>query len=155
MVLERTQQDLLENHEHNMANDKKIQLLSECQDYHYKQSSNVSSLARYIIYAIIATIWLTINAESFLCINWWLRIALFAAFLYLLADIVHYFWDSVSYRREYFKFEKETSVDDNFPEHEKRMNKFSKRSFVWLCVKFSFLIVISVLFLLGMFFQLL
>ena len=107
----RTQQDLLENHEHNMANDKKIQLLSECQDYHYKQSSNVSSLARYIIYAIIATIWLTINAESFLCINWWLRIALFAAFLYLLADIVHYFWDSVSYRREYFKFEKEIGND--------------------------------------------
>ena len=138
-----------------MADDKKQQLLSECQDYHYKQSSNVSSLARYIIYAIIATIWLTINADSFFCINWYLRIALFAAFLYLLTDIVHYFWDSVSYRQEYFRFEKEVAVDKNFPEHENRMNRFSKRSFVWLCVKFSFLIVISALFLLGMVFQLL
>jgi predicted ferric reductase len=137
-----------------MNEDKKQKLLSECQDYHYKQSSNVSSLSRYIIYAIIATIWLIINSSGFDGINTLLKIALFASFIYLLLDILHYFIDAVRYKREYFQFDKETMSAKMFAEHEERMNKYSKRSGNWICCKFVCLIIISVGFLVGMCLQL-
>lgn len=137
-----------------MAEDRKQQLLDECQSYHYQQSSNVSSLARYIIYAIIATIWFLIDEEGLNSIHCVLKGTLFSAFIYLFVDIVHYFKDAVNYRKECSKLNKEISIGGEYLQHEKRMEVFSNRSFIYLCIKFGFLILIAISFVVGMFFQL-
>ena len=124
----------------------KKKLLEECQNYHYSQSSKASSLSRTIIYGIIGTCWILIYADNEFhepCIL--LEIALASSFIYLLLDLIHYFTDSCSYRKEYFRLNDDLTAD----RHEKYMDKVSKRSFYILIMKFGLAIVIAVIFIIG------
>ena len=134
-----------------MEQQKQEKLQSECQEYHYSQSSKVSNLSRNIIYGIIGTCWILIYADNRYhepCI--WLTITMALCFIYLLLDLIHYFSDACSYRNEYFKLNYNTSVD----RHETFMNTVSKRSFHLLIAKFTSIIVIAIIFIIGILTQL-
>lgn len=125
--------------------------LSECQNYHYSQSSKVSSLSRNIVYGIIGTCWVLIYADNLYhepCI--WIIITLGLGFVYLLLDLAHYFSDSCSYKKEYFELEQKKNTEV----HEEFMNKVAKRSFALLRVKFYFVLVIAVAFVIAIIIQL-
>jgi len=120
----------------------------ECEDFHYKQSSKVSTLARNIIYGIIGTIWVIVYSSSTKQVElpcMMLTICLMVCFLYLIFDVIHYFADAYSYRKESFRLE---NVDD-FDRHERYMDKISRRSFIIFCVKFGVTIILAILFIWG------
>lgn len=78
--------------------------LEECQNYHYNQSSKVSSLSRNIVFGIIGTSWVLIYANGSYkrpCLG--IIIALGLSFVYLLLDLTHYFSDSCSYKKRIFR----------------------------------------------------
>lgn len=129
--------------------------LKECQEYHYNQSSKVSSLARTIVYGIIGTLWILIYSDNIYrepCL--WIKIALGLSFAYLLLDLAHYFWDSCNYRNEYFRLEQERNRDGILHRHEEYMDRVSKRSFHILKAKFISVLIISAVFLIGILVQL-
>lgn len=120
----------------------------ECEQYHYAQSSKVSTLARNIIYGIVGTIWVIVYSSSENLVElpcMVLRVCLVTCFLYLLLDLVHYFCDAYSYRKESFQLE----TVDYLDQHEKYMDKISRRSFIILCIKFGGTIFIAFLFIVG------
>ncbi len=125
--------------------------LSECQNYHYSQSSNVSTIARNIVYAIIGTCWVLIYANGEYhdpCL--WIIGALILCFIHLMLDLVHYFGDACSYRQEYFKLNQDIDID----RHEEYMNRVSKRSFRFLKAKFICVSIILIIFVIGVICQL-
>lgn len=129
--------------------------LEECQGYHYSQSSKVSSLSRNIIYGIIGTGWVLIYADNQYhepCT--WLIIALGLSFVYLLLDLTHYFSDSCSYRREYFRLDQNKKTAGILYRHEEYMDGVSKRSFHLLIAKFVCVLMIAVIFVIGILRQL-
>ena len=130
-------------------------LKEECQDYHYSQSSKVSAISRNIVYGIIGTCWVLIYADNHYhkpCL--WIIITLCLCFVYLLLDLVHYFSDSCSYRNESFRLDRDKNKDGILYRHEEYMDCVSKRSFRFLILKFIFMLVIAVLFLIGILRQL-
>lgn len=125
--------------------------LKECQEYHYNQSSKVSSLSRNIVYGIIGTCWVLIYADNHYnkpCT--WLIIALGLSFAYLLLDLYHYFSDSRRYREEYFELEQKKNIVN----HEAYMNRVSKRSYHLLIAKFYSVLAIAVIFVIAIIRQL-
>lgn len=129
--------------------------LKECQEYHYSQSSNVSKLARTVVYGMIGTLWILIYSNNVYrepCL--WVKIALGLCFFYLLLDLGHYFWDACNYRNEYFRLEREQNREGILYRHEEYMNRVSIRSFRLLIVKFISVFVISAVFLIGVLVQL-
>ena len=129
--------------------------LKECQGYHYSQSSKVSSLSRNIVYGIIGTSWVLIYANgSYHQPCTWLIIALGLSFVYLLLDLTHYLSDSCSYRREYFRLDRDKKTEGILYRHEEYMDGVSKRSFHLLIAKFICVLVIAVIFVIGILRQL-
>lgn len=128
-------------------NTKDIQkLLDECQDFHYKQSSKFSTLARTLVFGIIGTIWiLSYSEQGFSPNNNWQIWTLIVGFVYLAVDVCHYFWDSCFYRNEYFKFGNEKEV----LKHDERMSERAKKSFKSVIAKLIILIIICILFFVG------
>ena len=121
-------------------------LLDECQDFHYKQSSNFSKLSRTLIFGVIGTIWVVAySKEGFSPSNDWLLWALIVAFLYLVVDICHYFFDACFYRNEYFEFEKEKNIS----RHDELMSGRARLSYYAICGKFIILCVVCLLFIVG------
>jgi hypothetical protein len=121
-------------------------LLDECQTFHYSQSSSFSKLARTLVFGIIGTIWvLAYSTEGFSPSNDWLLWALIVAFLYIVVDVCHYFFDACFYRGEYFQFDKEKDIS----EHDKRMDKRAHSSFYAICGKFIILCFVCLLFIVG------
>lgn len=129
--------------------------LTECQGYHYSQSSMASTLLRNIIFTIIGVIWvLSYKDTGFLIPNLWLYIALGFSFLYIVFDVIHYFVDSCAYRKQYFKLESMKSRDNAceaeiIKSHEDDMTKIAKRSFSMLIAKFITMILTSIVFIIG------
>lgn len=142
------------------------EIIKECEEYQYNQSSNVSRLSRNIIYGIIGTIWILIYDDDTCqdtCI--WIRAALVLSCLYLLLDLIHYFVDFLAYRKESYLLSHEVDSCDCCKEddqlshknktacisrrHKERTLMFSKRSANCLKAKFISILIISVLFLIG------
>lgn len=129
----------------NIENDVQ-KLLDECQGFHYAQSSNFSKLSRTLIFGVIGTVWvLAYSPAGFSPSNIWLLWALIVAFLYLVVDVCHYFFDSCFYRDEYFQFDKEKNIS----EHNKRMNNRSRLSYCAIWGKFLVLFIVCSLFIVG------
>ena len=129
--------------------------LEECQEYHYSQSSKVSSLSRNIVYGIIGTCWVLIYAENRYhepCL--WIVIALGLSFIYLILDLIHYFSDSCSYRCEYFRLSRDKNNEGIEYRHEEYMDIVSKRIFHLLIAKFVCVLIIAVIFIIGILSQL-
>lgn len=130
--------------------------LSECQDYHYAQSSKVSTISRTLIFGIIGTTWVIIYSNNTFTrpVNL-LIITLCLSFGYLVLDLIHYFWDACNYRSQSFRLDKERQTDGILHKHEEYMDLVSIRSFRMIVFKFILILIISILFVIGVISQLL
>ena len=94
--------------EENKREEQIDKLLEECQGFKYTQSSNFSTLSRSIIFGIIGTLWIISYGDGeFTFPNRCSLYAMCAAFVYLIVDLIHYYWDSCFYKKEYVQFDKE------------------------------------------------
>lgn len=149
-VKETTIETFAENNHVDNRQDEVQKLLDECQGYQYSQSSKFSTLARSIVLGVIGTIWvISYTHNGFVLATNWLLASLISSFVYLAMDIIHYFSDTCFYRNEYFRFEKERKSNDAITNHDNRMNDRSRKSFCAIVVKFSLLIIVCTLFIIG------
>ena len=145
---------MAEKEQHTDKSARKNKSITECQSYHYSQSSKVSSIARTVVMGIIGTVWVLIYSDStrsFNADNINLLIVMSLCFIYLLVDIGHYFRDAVAYRRESLRLHPEDECyqdrDIDWGEYESRMVGYTECSYRWFVTKFVFLCVISVYFI--------
>ena len=127
--------------------------IKECAGHKYAQSSKVSSLCRFIIYAILALVWPLsyVSNKGFNFTNIFLIIALLGSLAYLLLDIIHYFTDSVAYHSLAMTLQKGDGDEQCLRwYYEVQSEKIGCRSSRFLTCKFIFMLVISVFFITGM-----
>jgi len=127
--------------------------IKECAEYKYAQSSKVSSLCRYIVYAVLALVW-PLSYESdqgFVLTNVFLIIVLLGSLLYLLLDIVHYYTDSIAYHSLAMTLQKGKEDEQCLRRYyEVKSEKIGRRSTRFLTYKFVFMLVIALCFIAGM-----
>ena len=125
-------------------------LLEECQGFKYTQSSNFSTLSRSIIFGIIGTLWIISYTDGeFTFPNRCSLYAMCAAFVYLIADLIHYYWDSCFYKKEYVQFDKEKMSETAVQDHNSRMDKNADNSFNFFRGKCVLLLITVLLFMIG------
>lgn len=127
--------------------------ITRCAEHKYAQSSKVSSLCRFVIYAILALVWpLSYDATSgFTFTNAFLLISLFGSLAYLLLDIIHYFTDSVAYHSLAMTLQKGDGDEQSLKwYYEYQSEKIGCRSTCFLTWKFVLMLAISACFITGM-----
>lgn len=130
---------------------RKQELQDETQQYMYQQSSKFSSVSRSLVLGIIGTIWVLTYVDGNLLIpNGWMLSSLVAGLIFLLTDVIHYFWDSMSYHCEAYKLDNYKNQHDLDKEHEPRMDRINKRSHWFIVAKFIILMAASILFAIGL-----
>ena len=116
----------------------------------YSQSSKFSSVSRSLVFGMIGTIWVITYTDKTIDLpNYWLLFSLFVCLLFLLADVVHYFWDSMSYQSELYRMESYKTQEDLDEKHEKRMDVINNRSHYFIVAKFIILLISALLFFIG------
>ena len=129
---------------------RKQELLDETQEFMYNQSSKFSTVSRNLILGIVGTIWILTYSDGKLDIpNGWLLWSLLLAIFFLLVDLIHYFWDTMSYHDELYKLDEYKSQDEIDHIHEPKMDSINKRSHKFIVFKFCMLLITSILFLVG------
>ena len=129
-------------------NRKKLQ--EETQVFMYNQSSKFSSVSRALILGIIGTIWIITYTDGKLFIpNRFLLISLLSGLLFLIADVFHYFLDSMSYHNESYQLDKYKTQEELDKVHEPRMNHINTRSHIFLIIKFAILLFTATFFFIG------
>lgn len=123
-------------------------LIKQGNEVLYKQSAQVSSICRKVIYALFATIWaLSYKDGSFYIPHGIMFWTLVACVVFLFVDILHYFRETcfmhkiIHYAYNRGKQSDEISQDD--------ANKYvenSKRSFRYICYKFGITVFAMTLF---------
>lgn len=132
--------------------ERKQNLLDETQKYMYQQSSKFSSVSRSLILGIIGTLWVLTYTEGKLRVpNFWLLSSLIGCLLFLFVDVIHYFWDSMSYQCELYRLDKYKTQKELDEDHEDIMDYINKRSNCFLVAKFIILIISSWLFAYGLY----
>lgn len=128
------------------------QKIKEANKYKYDQSSKGSELIRKIVFAIIGSCWLLMFVDGkYQETNVFLKVTIAFSFVYLLLDVMHYFWDTCSYHRHAQKMEQGTTTDYVERVYKPADLRISKRSFIFFVLKVSACFVVSFMFLLGMF----
>lgn len=146
------QKDLLEapQSEKDEFEKRRKELQDETQNFMYHQSSKFSSVSRTLVLGIIGTIWVITYTDGNLCIpNIWLFVSLLLGLSFLTVDVIHYFWDSMSYHEELYNLDDYTSMAELNEKHEPKMNEINKRSHIFIKIKFWVLIIAALFFLLG------
>lgn len=130
--------------------------IAKCEEFHFAQSSKVSSISRNIIFGIIGTLWILLYSQNgeHKKLYHILIIALCGCFVYLIVDLVHYFWDACSYRSQSFRIDYNRSEKGILYKHNEYLDIVSKRSFACFVLKFIMVIIVSTLFIIGMVIQL-
>ncbi len=142
------QEALSKQNDEFQENRKKLQ--DETQSYKYSQSSKFSSVSRSLVFGILGTIWVVIYSDDSIVIpNDWLLYSLFSCLAFLFADVFHYFLDSISYQNELSKLDKYTTQEELDTKHEKKMDSISKRSHLFIKIKFVILFVACLFFVVG------
>lgn len=146
--VQRVQQEV--QHKRNNFKTRKEQLQNELQGYMYSQSSKLSSVSRNLIFGILGTIWVMTYSKGNLTIpNPYLFYALLTSMLFMVVDVVHYFWDSISYHRQQYKLDKYKTNEEIENIHEKQMDKINIRSHNFLLGKTFVLFLAAFLFIRG------
>lgn len=134
--------------------DEKDKNESLIQKFMSSQSSNFSSVSRTLMFGIIGTIWVLTYSDGNLEIpNIWLLISLIMSLIYFLADIGHYFLDTMSYQEESKKvwdYSSPKEIEDNVREG---LTKINERSVNFIKIKFALLILTAIIFGIGLFLQ--
>ena len=137
-------------HKRNNFKTRKEQLQNELQSYMYSQSSRLSSVSRNLIIGMLGTIWVMTYSKGNMTIpNPYLFFALLTSMLFMVVDVVHYFWDSISYHRQQYKLDKYKTNEEIDNIHEKQMDKINKRSHNFLLGKTFVLFLAALLFIRG------
>ena len=127
--------------------DRKQELLDETQNFMYQQSSKFSSVSRNLVLGIIGTIWFLTYVDGKLSIpNPWLFCCLLLGLLFLLIDVIHYYWDSISYQSELYQLNEYNTPKEFDDNHELKMDRINKRSHRFIVAKFWMLMMASILF---------
>ena len=135
----------------NTFEEKKQELQGETQDYMYQQSNKFSSVSRNLVLGIIGTNWFLTYVDGKLRIpNRYLFASLLLGLMFLLVDVIHYFWDSVSYQKELYSLDKYETEQELESENEPKMNEINKRSHRFIIAKFVLLVFASTLFFFGL-----
>lgn len=130
---------------------RKQELLDETQQYMYQQSSKFSSVSRNLVLGIIGTIWVLTYADGKLSIpNKYLLCSLILGLLFLLVDVIHYFWDAISYQREIYRLDKYKNQLELDKKHEPQMDSINIRSHWFIIAKFCILVLASTSFAIGL-----
>ena len=131
--------------------EKKQKLQEETQEFMYQQSSKFSSVSRNLVLGIIGTNWFLTYVDGKLRIpNLCLFVSLLLGLIFLLVDVVHYFWDSMSYQKELYSLDKYKTEQELENKHEPRMNAINKRSHRFINAKLCILALASILFFIGL-----
>lgn len=126
---------------------RKQELLDETQNFMYQQSSKFSSVSRNLVLGIIGTIWFLTYVDGKLSIpNPWLFCCLLLGLLFLLIDVIHYYWDSISYQSELYQLNEYNTPKEFDDNHELKMDRINKRSHRFIVAKFWMLMMASILF---------
>jgi len=137
----------------NDFNKKKAELADETQNYMYSQSSKFSSVSRNLIFGIMGTIWaFTFTKGEMTLSNLWLVGALVLCIVYFMLDVIHYYTDTNSYNKEQYRLDSYKNEQD-LQEHERIMDRINKCSNIFIKWKFRTLILITILFLIGVAYQ--
>lgn len=125
----------------------------EAGNYQSQQSAKTSELIRKIVFAIIGSCWVLIFTEdgTYQDTNIYLQLAIAGSFVYLILDIVHYFWDTCSYYRNVQNISKCMTADYIQDVYIHEREYIAKRSFVIFCIKTLVCLIVAALFLSGMF----
>ena len=135
----------------NTFEEKKQKLQDETQDFKYQQSSKFSSVSRNLVLGIIGTNWFLTYVDGKLRIpNLYLFISLLLGLMFLFVDVIHYFWDSMSYQKELYSLDKYKIEQELENKHEPRMNAINKRSHRFIIAKCVLLLTASALFFMGL-----
>ena len=135
----------------NTFEEKKQKLQDETQDFKYQQSSKFSSVSRNLVLGIIGTNWFLTYVDGKLRIpNLCLFISLLLGLMFLFVDVIHYFWDSMSYQKELYSLDKYKTEQELENKHEPRMNAINKRSHRFIIAKCVLLLIASALFFIGL-----
>ena len=127
------------------------ELQDETQGFMYKQSSNFSSVSRSLVLGIIGTDWFLTYIDGKLRIpNLYLFNSLLLGLMFLFVDVIHYFWDAVSYQKELYRLDKYETEQDLKNKHEPEMDKINKRSHKFIVAKFVLLVFASTLCFFGL-----
>lgn len=144
----KSDQNLLE-HLHQEELDYKIKLHEEIKQNFISQSGSLTKVARCIVGAILATIWVICYKESKICIpNGWLLASIISAFIYFFVELGHYYVDSFFYKRESDEIVKSDGNFD-FDEKNKRILQHSNCSYKFLCAKAYISLILGFLFIIG------
>ena len=128
--------------------------IKEVNEYKYNQSSKGSELMRKIVFAIIGSCWLMIFANGkYQETNIFLKATIACSFLYLLLDVLHYFWDTCSYYIHAQNLEQCETSDYLEHVYKPADKQITKRSFVFFVLKVIVCFSVSAAFLLGMFLE--
>lgn len=128
--------------------------IKEANEYKYSQSSKGSELIRKIVFAIIGSCWVLMFAKGkYQDTNIFLKMTIALSFVYLLLDVMHYFWDTCSYHHHAQNMEQCTT--SNYMEHVYKPAdlRIGRRSFIFFTLKVIFCFLVSGAFLLGMFIE--
>ncbi len=131
--------------------ERKQELLDQTQSFMYQQSSKFSAVSRSLVFGIIGTVWVLTYTDGNLRVpNVWLLSSLITGLVFLLVDVIHYYWDSMSYYKESYKLDGYKSQLELDEEHEPRMDFINKRSHWFVVGKFWILMIAALLFFIGL-----
>ncbi len=118
------------------------------------QSGLFSSVGRSLIFGIIGTIWVITYVDGKLNIpNKWLLYSLIISLFYLLADVCHYFSDTISYQKESKKILTYNTIPELKIKLREGLTKVNRRSVTFVIIKFVILFVTAIVFGVGLFFK--
>lgn len=124
------------------------------QQFMSSQSSHFSSVSRTLMFGIIGTIWVLTYSDGNLAIpNIWLLLSLIMSLFYFLADIGHYFLDTMSYQNESKKVWDYKSSQEIEDKVRNGLTKINERSVRFIKIKFVLLILTAIIFGIGLFLQ--
>lgn len=129
----------------------KADLYNESQNEMSDLTSNFSTVARTLMFGIIGTIWIiTYTEEGLNFSNPWLFAALSLCLFYFLVDVIHYFCCSMICQSISAKA-KDSNTYDEYLKQKRRTEKNSRRSVVFIVIKFIVLIIAATSFCIGLY----
>ena len=130
--------------------------IEEGNRFYGAQSAKVSQNIRTLVMGIIAIIWVvSYNNGIFELPNTLLVISLFASFIYLAIDILHYFIDTCFYYNKLISLEKNYGQNLYLTTYNQALIKYSRVSYRWIWAKVIVFAIIATIFIIGMCFHLL
>lgn len=128
--------------------------IDEANKHKYNQSSKGSELIRKIVFAIIGSCWILMFTKGkYQETNIFLKATIAFSFIYLLLDVVHYFWDTCSYYLHAQNMERCETMDYVRNVYKPEDQHISRRSFVFFVLKVIACFVVSCAFVIGMFIE--